>query len=335
MEFQTEREREEAHKTEFERPESFKVFSNNWVMQFYLLKCTCTFYFCCWYWCWCGNGWFVVYKHEQFNFRYFLLQSLFIWFLMLPNDMRLSFLWWKIKLNSSEKNREVCIKWRKRKSKEANGQNGTWNDVKINWIWFWDAIQQNFIILFFSLSFSIRLTHFSFSIRWKTPVWPRPNEHTNTSSLGNSNFGHSNINLYNNYASASYATYTAPQYTTANPNRCPANANIKPTSSCSAAGDHPEGKATNKQPLASIRCGHHVLRKSNGNNGGSDTVVANKHERQFNESVIEEGHNNNFVSKSIHSHTQIHFNYHTYCSRCRRQVSLASSLSSSSSFVVI
>ncbi|XP_055319449.1 cyclic nucleotide-gated cation channel subunit A isoform X2 [Sitodiplosis mosellana] len=114
-----------------------------------------------------------------------------------------------------------------------------------------------------------------------------------SSSLGNSNFGHSNINLYNNYASASYATYTAPQYTTANPNRCPANANIKPTSSCATAGDHSEGKTTNKPP-ASIRCGHHVLRKSNGNNGGSDTVVANKHERQFNESVIEEGHNNNF-----------------------------------------
>lgn len=141
------------------------------------------------------------------------------------------------------------------------------------------------------------------------------NEHTNTiSSLGNSNFGHSNINLYNNYASASYATYTAPQYTTANPNRCPANANIKPTSSCAAAGDHPEGKTTNKQPLASIRCGHHVLRKSNGNNGGSDTVVANKHERQFNESVIEEGHNNNFVSTSIHSFTRTHTHTHKYIS---------------------
>lgn len=126
--------------------------------------------------------------------------------------------------------------------------------------------------------------------------WTRThaNKQTNArSSLGNSNFGHSNINLYNNYASASYATYTAPQYTTANPNRCPANANIKPSSG--AAGDHPEGKTTNKP--SSIRCGHHVLRKTNGNNtGGSDTVVANKHERQFNESVIEEGHNNNFVS---------------------------------------
>lgn len=111
------------------------------------------------------------------------------------------------------------------------------------------------------------------------------------SSLGHSNFGHSNINLYNNYA-----TYTqAPQYTTANPNRCPANANIRPTSSGAATGDHPESKTTNK-PLSSIR--YHVQRKSKLDNGnGSDTVVANKHGRQFNESVIEEGHNNNSVSK--------------------------------------
>lgn len=187
-------------------------------------------------------------------------------------------------------------------AKKRTSRMESWNDVKINWTWFWDAIQLNFIILFFFLFLSVFVCLMFLSLFGGTRWFVRTHQHT--SSLGNSNFGHSNINLYNNYASASYATYTAPQYTTANPNRCPANANIKPTSSCASAGDHPEGKTTNKQPLASIRCGHHVLRKSNGNNGGTDTVVANKHERQFNESVIEEGHNNNFVSTSIHSLTR-------------------------------
>lgn len=127
------------------------------------------------------------------------------------------------------------------------------------------------------------------------------------SSLGHSNFGHSNVNLYNNYASASYATYTAPQYTTANPNRCPANANVRASSSGahpSSIDDHhhhqqSDNKTTNKQ-LPSIRyTQQHVLRKSKLDNGkgAGDTVVANKHGRQFNESVIEEGHHNNSVSK--------------------------------------
>lgn len=113
--------------------------------------------------------------------------------------------------------------------------------------------------------------------------------------MGHTNFGNSNVNLYNNYASASYATYTAPQYTTANPNRCPPNANVKPTSSGAITGDHPESRTQNRP---SIRYGgHHGLRKSKLDNGnGSDTVVGNKHERQFNDIVIEEGHNNNFVS---------------------------------------
>lgn len=114
--------------------------------------------------------------------------------------------------------------------------------------------------------------------------------------MGNTNFGNSNVNLYNNYASASYATYTAPQYTTANPNRCPANANVKSTSSGAITGDHPESRTQNRP---SIRYGNHGLRKSKLDNSitnGNDTVVGNKHERQLNESVIEEGHNNNFVS---------------------------------------
>lgn len=140
------------------------------------------------------------------------------------------------------------------------------------------------------------------------------------SSLGNSNFGNSNINLYNNYASASYATYTAPQYTTANPNRCPANANIKASSS-DAASIEQDNKTTNKQ-LPSIRYSQHVLRKSKLDNGkgSGDTVVANKHGRQFNESVIEEGHNNNSVStffflslSLLHTFINIWFMYISNC----------------------
>lgn len=136
------------------------------------------------------------------------------------------------------------------------------------------------------------------------------------SSLGHSNFGHSNINLYNNYASASYATYTAPQYTTANPNRCPPNANIKPTSggaggsSTSSGGDRQDTRSGSNK---SHRFGHHVLRKSKFDNGsGSDAVVANRHDRSFNESVIEEGRNNNFVStKQKTGYRAMHIqNYH-------------------------
>lgn len=120
-------------------------------------------------------------------------------------------------------------------------------------------------------------------------------------SCGCSNFENTNINLYNNYANAPYATYTAPQYTTANPNRCPANANVRPTSSdggnsgidCHA--DHQDAKTTNRPSVSVRTCGHHVLRKSKfDNSNNTDTVVTNK--RQLNESVIEEGHNNNFVS---------------------------------------
>lgn len=134
--------------------------------------------------------------------------------------------------------------------------------------------------------------------------------------MGHTSFGQSNINLYNNYASASYNTYTTPQFTTANPNRCPANANIAPTSSTAATNvEHCEYettvKTTNKKS-STYKYGHHLSRKSkfdNGNGSGSSdiTVVANntsytttKHERLSNESVIEEGHNNNFVSRNIH-----------------------------------
>lgn len=134
--------------------------------------------------------------------------------------------------------------------------------------------------------------------------------------MGHTSFGQSNINLYNNYASASYNTYTTPQFTTANPNRCPANANIAPTSSTAATNvEHCEYettvKTTNKKS-STYKYGHHLSRKSkfdNGNGSGSSdiTVVANntsytttKHERRSNESVIEEGHNNNFVSRNIH-----------------------------------
>lgn len=135
--------------------------------------------------------------------------------------------------------------------------------------------------------------------------------------MDHTTFGHTNINLYNNYASSSYATYTSPQYTTANPNRCPPNANIKPTSSGYGSGGasdrNDSSKSTTKQQ--STKHGHHhILRKNKLDNGSSTTstttnptgdvtVVANncnavtttKHER-FNESVIEEGQNN-FVSR--------------------------------------
>lgn len=123
--------------------------------------------------------------------------------------------------------------------------------------------------------------------------------------------------MYNNYASSSYATYTAPQYTTANPNRCPPNANIipniKPTcggsggggsggggaSSSSNSGSRQDNRSSSNKS-SSHRFGHHVLRKSKFDNGsGSDTVVANRHDRSFNESVIDEGHNNNFVSNKL------------------------------------
>lgn len=104
---------------------------------------------------------------------------------------------------------------------------------------------------------------------------------------------HSNINLYNNYASASYATYTAPQYTTANPNRCPANANIKPTSSDSC-GDHSHATNAINTPQKSIHENNN--RNGNSNANASDAVAASKHEHTVNESVIEEGQHNNIVS---------------------------------------
>lgn len=124
-------------------------------------------------------------------------------------------------------------------------------------------------------------------------------------------FGHTNINLYNNYASSSYATYKSPQYTTANPNRCPANANIKLNANIGTGSENAicvertkNQKISNKQH--SIKRGHHQIcrtnnnRWDNGNNGSKNnrTVVANYTNRTlinhdpFHDSVIEEGHNN-------------------------------------------
>lgn len=122
-------------------------------------------------------------------------------------------------------------------------------------------------------------------------------------------FGHTNINLYNNYASSSYATYTSPQYTTANPNRCPANANIKVNANIgSGSGNAICVERTENQKTSikqhSIKRGHHQKcrknnRWDNGNNGSKNnrTVVANNtnctlNHDPFNDSVIEEGHNN-------------------------------------------
>lgn len=130
------------------------------------------------------------------------------------------------------------------------------------------------------------------------------------SSLGHSTFGHSSINLYNNYASTPYATYTAPQYTTANPNRCPPNANIKP-STAAGGSEHREYDATIRTTNKQSSAFKYVLRKTKFDNGSSTgagdiTVVANntshatnntKNERKrYNETVIEEGHNNRLVS---------------------------------------
>lgn len=53
-----------------------------------------------------------------------------------------------------------------------------------------------------------------------------PNSNLNGPSHSISPFGHGgNQSIYNHYTTAPYAMYTAPQYTTANPNRCPSNAN--------------------------------------------------------------------------------------------------------------
>lgn len=159
-------------------------------------------------------------------------------------------------------------------------------------------------ILNFKSICMIKRYSFMFSVFSLFPIHARY-----SSTLGQSNFGHGNINLYNNYASASYSTYTAPQYTTANPNRCPPNANIKPTCGGSGSGSGGGGAGSSSSSRldhrfgsnksSSYRFGHHVQRKSRFDNGsGSDTVVANRHDRSYNESVIEEGHNNNFVSTS-------------------------------------
>lgn len=123
--------------------------------------------------------------------------------------------------------------------------------------------------------------------------------------MGHTPFDQTSINLYNNYAGTSYATYTAPQYTTANRNRCPANANIKPTTS-----EHREYETTIKT-TNSKRLYKYVLQKTkldNGNSGGNScdiTVVNNTSytsantknaRKRFNESsVIEEEHNNRLV----------------------------------------
>lgn len=170
-------------------------------------------------------------------------------------------------------------------------RNPTWRIIKVSLLSIYQYIGPSFIVFFF-LTLSYLIVCISF---------------INFSSLEHTTFGHTNINLYNNYASSSYATYTQPQYTTANPNRCPANANIKLNANIGSGSgnaiEHTENQRASNTSN-SIKRGHHPKcrknnRWDNGNNGNKNyrTVVANNtnctlNHDPFNESVIEEGHNN-------------------------------------------
>lgn len=112
-------------------------------------------------------------------------------------------------------------------------------------------------------------------------------------------FGHGSQSVYNRYK-APYATYTAPQYTTANPNRCPPNTN--------AQMDLPYDEATTSIKMHYDDQPHHsrhgVRKKFGSNTDGSDdgacsssaadaaivTVTNHSFQPRKSETVIEEGH---------------------------------------------
>lgn len=112
---------------------------------------------------------------------------------------------------------------------------------------------------------------------------------------------HSNLNLYNHYASASYATYTSPQYTTANPNRCPSNTN-----------DHLDLQEAENRKAKKLRKLSKISKLDNGNDVAvaNNSVVAKNERRMLNETVIEEGHGDVHVSFPAFLSTIFHLYLH-------------------------